>query len=843
MAPRLRRVCLLAMATATIGLCDDAGAQLPATRLTAVFPAGATRGSELDLTIASGTDLEGVNRLWFSHPGLAAVQKTQAVEGQAEPQPVANQFRVTIAGDVPPGVYEIRAVGAYGISNPRAFSVSDRMEVVETEPNQSFQQAQEAPGESWINGRCDPAKDLDCFRFVAKAGQRIIIETRAEAIDSRMDATLELYDGAGRLLELVRDFNHHDPLIDFLVPADGHYVVKIYDSQYRGGADYFYRLGISTAPYVDFVYPPAGLPGAKGTYTVYGRNLPGGSPAGVSLDGQPLEQLQVEVELPGGDEDRQRLAWDGFVEPPSAALDGITYRVTGPSGTSNPALIGYATAPIVLEQEPNDDAPQVVSPPCECIGQFLERGDRDTFSFAGKKDEVFWIEVYSQRLASPTDPTLLVEQVTKNEQGEEIRKELKAEDDSTANVGGQSFNTASGDPMFRLVCPADGEYRVTLRDLYAETRGSPRLFYRLAIRHQQPDFRLVALADFPIGGQQSPNPWTNFLRKGGTDMLRVLALRQDGFAGEIKVHVEGLPEGVSCREATIGPNQPGTMLILTADENAADWVGPIQVIGRAAIGDRQVVRQARPATVIAAVANYRGVSRLARDLALAVGSAAPYLLTATTPEIKALQSQWIVIPLEAVRRGDFAGALGLTAAGIPGGVQNESINLAADQKTALLYLFAQADAPPGTYTIYAQSSTQVPFTKNADGSDKKPLNVVDASTPVDVTIAPGPLVLAPKVPNNGNVKQGATLDVPVAITRRNNFAGPVTLDLFLPQGTVGIHAEPVTVAADQTEGKLSVQAAGDAAEGPRPHVAVRAQVEVDGQKLELHQPIPIIVQK
>src|SRR5205814_4712194 len=82
-------------------------AQLPQARLNAVFPAGGQRGTSIDLTLAGGTDLDEASALYFSHPGITAAQKTQMVEGQ--PQPVAGTFTVTIAADVPIGVYDVRA--------------------------------------------------------------------------------------------------------------------------------------------------------------------------------------------------------------------------------------------------------------------------------------------------------------------------------------------------------------------------------------------------------------------------------------------------------------------------------------------------------------------------------------------------------------------------------------------------------------------------------------------------------------------------------------------------------------------------------------------------------------
>lgn len=816
--------------------------QLPATRITAISPLGGKAGSELTLTIAAGTDLEGVQRLTFSHPGITAAQKLATVEGKPDPQPVANQFQVTIAADVPPGTYDVRAVGTYGVSNPRAFAVGDRNELTETEPNNAREQANEVTVGSWVNGKSEPAKDVDWFRFAAQAGQRLLLEVWAERLDSRLDATLELYDAGGKLLTLVRDTYHFDPLIDFRAPADGEYFVKVRDLQYRGGADYPYRLGVSAAPHIDFVFPPAGLPGSKGAYTVFGRNLPGGAPSEVAIGGEPLEQLAVEIELPA-EHAAPLLNFDSPRGPAALGVAGASYRLSGPNGASNAALVSLATAPVIVEQEPNDEAPQVVTPDCEIAGQFGQPGDRDVFRFAGKKDDVYWIEVYSQRIDAPCDPLLIVQQVGKNEQGAEVLTELKAEDDAAANIGGQSFNTTSGDPVFRLACPADGEYQVAVQDLYRETRGGPHLLYRLAIRRPRPDFSLAVLPEFPVNGQQAPNPWTSFVRKGGTDLLRVLALRQDGFAGEIEVSIEGLPEGVTCRPTTIGPNLGTAMLVIEASEAAADWAGPIRVRGQAKIGEEVATREAMPATVLIAAQNQRGIARLGRDLLLSVGQTAPYLLQAQTNELRVPQGHWIRVPVKATRRGDFAGDLALTAVGIPPNVQNEAITLAAAQTETALYLYAQADAPPGKYSLYVQSSTSVPFTKNADGSDKKPIATVDGSTPVDVTIVASPLTLAPKPPNNGAFKQGTTLEVPVEIARRNGFAGPVTLDLYIPPEAVGIQAAPVTIAADQNAGTLVIQAAADAAEGPRPHVAVRASLEQAGEKFELHQPIPIVIQK
>ncbi|HVW38767.1 MAG TPA: PPC domain-containing protein, partial [Pirellulales bacterium] len=265
---------LLALA-AWLASAASAAAQLPVARLTSVFPPGGQRGHAVEISIA-GADLDSVDRLLFSHPDISAQPKLREPgEFETGPQPVANQFEVKIGADVPPGAYEVRAVGKYGVSNPRAFLVGASVELLEKEPNENFETAQEVPLDSVVNGRSNRGSDLDFYRFTAKAGQRVLIECRARPLDSRLDAALAVYDSSGRELAREYDGSLHDTLVDFTVPADGSYTVKLHDFIYGGGDEYAYRLSLSTQPRVDFVFPPAGLPGSKSLYRIYGRNLPG----------------------------------------------------------------------------------------------------------------------------------------------------------------------------------------------------------------------------------------------------------------------------------------------------------------------------------------------------------------------------------------------------------------------------------------------------------------------------------------------------------------------------------------------------------------------------------------
>ncbi len=406
LSPRI----LVAGAVLALAAHSVAQAQLPTTRLNSIFPPGAKQGQTVEVTLG-GEEIDQVQSLRFSHPGITTKPVTREPNMfEKGPQPVPGKFQVQVAANVPVGVYKARAIGRYGISNSRFFMVSDLNEINEKEGNNTLKDANEVPLETVVNGAANGGADIDYFKIAAKKGQRIIIDCWGERIDSRMDPTLALYNARGRQVDSNRDTNHTDPLIDFTAPEDGDYTLKIHDFVYGGGGEYFYRLYVSTGPYVDYILPPAITPGAKGKFVLYGRNLPGGADAGVSVDGKPLQKLSVDIQAPGGAAATQLDVGD-LVEPEGVALDGFEYRLTTKQGASNPVLIGFSSAPLVAEQEPNNspDKPQKISVPCEFAGQFQQPRNVDWLSFDATKGEVYWIEIFSQRRGLPTDPYVLIE--------------------------------------------------------------------------------------------------------------------------------------------------------------------------------------------------------------------------------------------------------------------------------------------------------------------------------------------------------------------------------------------------------------------------------------------------
>ena len=566
-----------ALAAAT-ALSQTAQAQLPQTRLYAVFPPGAQAGQTVDVTVTNGADLDEISGMRFNHPGIKAAHKS------------GNTFSVAIANDVPPGVYECRVTALYGTSNPRSFVVGRLPEVNENNANAETAQAQEIQLESLINGKSDGGADVDYYKFTAKKGQRVLAECAAISIDSRFHGELRLYTTEGqRIGRAVAELRRTDPILDVTIPADGEYFLRVTDFVYAGSNDYFYRLKVHTGPHVDYVSPPVGVPGSKSKYTVFGRNLPNSQPAGIGADGRQLEKLEVEITLPQASDQLQFAAGPHSRE---SDIDGAAWAFSGANGVSNSVLISFAPVPAVAETEPNDEATkaQKIAVPAEISGQFQQRSDIDHFEFEAKAQQVFWIDVFARRLGGSADPYLTIDQITKKDDGTETVKRLAAQDD-IANTGiANLFDLDSDDVSYRFAAPADSLYRISLRDRFFESRGSPDLQYHLAIREEQPDFRLAVIPPAPL--QNAANgyqTWALGLRKGENLHVEVAALRRHGFKGEITVKPGQLPPGVTAQPVVIGGDVNSVTMVFAAAENAGPGTWPLAISGEATIDSSAAV--------------------------------------------------------------------------------------------------------------------------------------------------------------------------------------------------------------------------------------------------------------
>lgn len=234
---------------------------LPLPRLLTITPMGGTVGTTIDVTV-SGENQDDVTELLFDHPGIKAVPKLndQGVK-------IANAFQITIAADVPPGLYETRTWSRLGISTSRIFSVGNIPEVSRTQANTSRENAMALTVPTICNAVLTN-KAIDHYSFQAVAGKRYNIYCAARGIDSKMEPVLTICDSQGRDLVVERK----GVPLDFVPKQDGLHYIKLHDLTYKGGSEYFYRLTLqelavdapqptffATQPIRSFSWPPAGL--------------------------------------------------------------------------------------------------------------------------------------------------------------------------------------------------------------------------------------------------------------------------------------------------------------------------------------------------------------------------------------------------------------------------------------------------------------------------------------------------------------------------------------------------------------------------------------------------------
>jgi hypothetical protein len=205
------------------------------------------------------------------------------------------------------------------------------------------------------------------------------------------------------------------------------------------------------------------------------------------------------------------------------------------------------------------------------------------------------------------------------------------------------------------------------------------------------------------------------VRQGGTTLVKLEALRQDGFDGEIVVRVEGLPEGVSCPGAILSGNVNTAYLVFSAEENAPAWSGNIRIVGKAQIDGNDVEREARPGTVMWSTANRTQVPpafRLTRDLTLSVIDKDKAVAKVTVGDGGIVQTSLggkIDLPIKIRRSEGFKEALKLVATGLPNELKPGDVTINGDQVEGTLSIAVTNNkAQPGSYTFYLRSDTKYP---------------------------------------------------------------------------------------------------------------------------------------
>jgi hypothetical protein len=480
-------------------------------------------------------------------------------------------LKITLAPNAEPGNRELRIQTAAGLSNPIVFQVGALPEVREMEPNggeslQDFREMSKFPKLSeWIrpqtlklpvllNGQILPG-DIDRFRFSAEQGQQVVVEAQArglipylaDAVPGWFQATLTLYDAAGKEVAFVDDYRFHpDPTMMVTIPRTGDYELEIRDAIYRGREDFVYRVSVGRLPTITQAFPLGGRAGQPTTAAIEGWNL-------------ATKQLSLDT-ADAGPHIRRAAVKDGDIP-------------------SNSILYAVDTLPEFTESETNDSPAEAQRVPIPIIinGRIDKDGDEDVYRLDLTAGQELVAEVYGRRLDSPIDSLLRLT--------DDKGSTLALNDDNIVKENflykdAQGLITHPADSWLQAKIPTSGIYYVRISD--TQGHGSPAHGYRLRISPPRPGFELRL------------TPSSLSMRAGISQPVSVYALRYDGFEGPIEVAIQNA-SGFRLDGGRIPDGVGRIRMTLTALGDAPADLVSLRLEGQAQIGGKTVRSPVVPA--------------------------------------------------------------------------------------------------------------------------------------------------------------------------------------------------------------------------------------------------------
>jgi hypothetical protein len=799
--PTLRRLITVVMfvAGAQAGHGRSAIADGPPPRLIVVDPPGGRLGASVDVLV-SGSGLEGLTALYCDEPRIKATKR-----GETE-------FTIAIPADVPPGLYDLRALGASGLSSPRSFFVSPRATLRETEPKETERGARPVELDVSLGGRIDPPGDVDAYRFHARSGQRVVIECWAERLDSKLRAVLELEDERGRRLASSRGYEGLDPLIDFRAPVDGDFVVRVFDLTYTGSAEHVYRLDIDTGPRVELAWPNVVERHRTTRVTLFGRSLATAADGATEPPG--LDHFELDVTPPTfGSSILPRT----FAHPSRFAVEEIPVDFPGAPA---PVWVGVTDVPVVLDNENNHqpETGQEVSWPCEVAGR-LEAGDeKDWYRLHARRGDVVWLELFGERIGAPVDLDLSVLDAGS-------RRELLHLSDSLENPAEGAISTSHSDPSGRWVAPATGDYWIMVRNVIGGTRRDPRRLYRLSIRREEADFQLLAVP----GGGQELGGWN--VPRGGRAWIELVAIRRRGLSQPICVTASGLPDGFECPDVWLGPHVDRVPVIVSSSPGASREPRAFTLTGRADLGGIELAREPRVATVLS-IGPPTASARLTGRIVAAAGPEAPGVVTATPSRLGVSQGTVIdlLVHLD-LSQGWSAGPVTLTGIGTPANCGDRVSPDPTDPSRMWFSFQVPERLEPGPYTFAIRADSVLAARAEKPGAKPRTQAMAAYSNPMTIEVRAGSIDLRvdPRTPRT--IKRGEVVQLRYRALRRNGFIGKVHAELYAPEGVSGLRARGVTFVGQTDSGVLQIAASDDAPLGRQPTLRLEAVGTVEDEPI------------
>jgi len=377
--------------------------------------------------------------------------------------------------------------------------------------------------------------------------------------------------------------------------------------------------------------------------------------------------------------------------------------------------------------EQEDATFQAITLPADITGRFYPAADVDTYVFDAKQGETWWIEVASERLGRPTDPSLVIQMEKPDKSGwsdvaelNDIASPMKPSSNGYA-YDGPPFDGGSTDILGKLEIKETGRYRLLLSDLFGGTRKDPRNIYRLIVRPAQPDFAVVSwgLHMELRNGDRNALSKPLALRAGNTVALEVVTVRRDGFDGEIALNVDGLPQGVTAQGLKIPAGKMRGVLLLSATQDAPQGLANATITASAKIGEQTVTHPMQMAQMVWPIPDAWGEipsPRLVSGIPVSVTTSelAPITIAPTERKVyEAKLGEVLKIPMTHTLRSEFSGAvlqLKTMGSGFEGNPQFD-VSIGAANSEATVNLGA-IKPPAGEYTIAFYGSAVAKYRYN-----------------------------------------------------------------------------------------------------------------------------------
>ncbi len=469
-------------------------------------------------------------------------------------------------------------------------------------PGRSPETAQPVDLPTQVTGTLDRAGLMHFYRFdIKEDGQPVGLQLQTKELMSKLDPVLVITDLAGR--QLAESYDGH---LGHTFAKKGRYAVSVRDREFRGGADFKYRLQLGEVKVVNELFPLGAQRGTRAAIQINGVFLP-----------SPAHEIDVPKDAKVGE------------------------MIPVPTGNG---VLGKAQ--IVVGEFPEVTKVGNMPVPSTANGRIQKDNQNDLWTFSAKKGQRLVIEVNARRLGSRLDS--MIEILDKNDQpvpravlrsqakthvtfrdhdsaqgnirieawselgvndylfvGNELMKiqALPTHPDADCNffaTQGQRIgyldttptHHANNTPMYKVTKhapgtsfppngfpvftlhyknddggpgfgrdsrilfdpPADGEYKVRIAD--ARGMGGVNFGYRLTVRQPKEHFTLKATPANPA------------VSKGSAIPITITAERIDGFEGPITVKVKNLPAGFHMPPTTIEAGTFSTTVPLFADADA-----------------------------------------------------------------------------------------------------------------------------------------------------------------------------------------------------------------------------------------------------------------------------------